>query len=193
MAAAALPIVALGMQVAGTVAGGIAENKQQRAAARVDDENARLTVLQGEQEALDTRREERSMAGDMIAAMAGSGTMLDGSNADLITQSAYQRELEIYNIRRQRTSQARNLQQSAKDKRRAGRNALIGAGFSAVSTALGGIADIRAGRLMAAQGARERGATLTGSIKLPSRSSAATGAPAPYQLGYNGVMSRTPR
>lgn len=168
MAAAALPIVALGMQVAGTAAGGISANKDARAAARVDDENARLNVLTGEQEALQTRRDERSMAGDMIAAMAGGGTLLDGSNADLVAQSAYQREVEIFNIRSQRSAEARNLQQSAKDKRRAGKNALIGAGFSAVSTALSGAADIRANRLSSAQGSRERSATLSGAIKMPS-------------------------
>jgi hypothetical protein len=168
MGAAALPVIALGVQVAGQVAGGIAENKTQRAGARVDDENARLTVLTGEQEALQTRKDERSMAGDMIAAMAGGGTLLDGSNADLIAQSAYQREMEIFNIRTQRSAEARNLQQSAKDKRRAGKNALIGAGFSAVSTALAGVSDIRANRLSSAQGARERSATLSGAIKMPS-------------------------
>lgn len=165
MAQAALPLMAV--QAAGQLFQGFSANKEARAAARVDEENARLTSLQGEQEAMDTRREERGIAGDMLAAMAGGGTLLDGSNGDLLAQSAYQREVEIFNIRSKRAAEARNLMSAAKDKRRSGRNALIGAGFSAVSTVLGGVSDIRRDRLLASQGARERGATLTGSIKVP--------------------------
>lgn len=165
MAQAAIALTAV--QVAGQLFKGISANKEARAGARVDEENARLTALQGEQEAMDTRREERGVAGDMIAAMSSGGTLLDGSNADLLAQSVYQREVEIYNIRSKRAAEARNLMSAAKDKRRAGRNALIGAGFSAVATSLGGVSDMRRDMLMASQGERERGATLTGSIKVP--------------------------
>lgn len=191
MAQAAIPLMVV--TAAGQLAGGFAQRAEANAAARVDDENARLTILEGEQNALQTRRDERSIAGDMIAAMAGSGTLLDGSNADLLAQSAYQREVEIGNIRRQSSAEARNLQREAKAKRRAGRNALIGAGFNAVSTALGGMADIRANRLLAAQGSRERGATLSGAIKIPGRSVPAMSSAPEYSLAYGGAMRRTVR
>lgn len=154
--AAAAPI-ALALSVAGTVAGGIEANNAARANARVSEENARLSLLAGEQEAMQTRREERRMAGAMIAAMGGGGAeMGTGTAYDLVMESANQREMEIYGLRTKAAGEARNLMQKAADQRRAGRAALVGSLFSAASSAIGGVGDIKRQRKLDAQVERER-------------------------------------
>lgn len=160
--AAAGPI-ALAMSVAGKVMGGIEENNAYRAQARVDEENARIGLLEGEQGALQTRKDERQQAGDMIAAMGGSGIALgSGSAADVIAESAYQRELEILNIRTRATHQANNLSQSAEDKRKAGKAALVRSLFSAASTALSGVSDMKKQSALSNQADWERRQTMGG-------------------------------
>lgn len=154
---------ALAMAAVGQVVGGIEANRGARAQARVDEENARLSLLEGEQAALQTRKDERMQAGAMLAAMAGDGVQLgSGSAADVLAESAYQRELEVLNLRTRSTRQANGLLQSADDRRAAGRGALIGGLFGAAATALQGVSDIRAQRTMTAQRARERGVILGG-------------------------------
>ena len=156
---AALPLIAVGAQVAGKVVGGIGQRAELRAAAKVDDANAQLALASGEDDVLQIRRDERAQAGDALAMLAGSGGLIgQGSAADIIADSAYQRELDILNVRKKAYGEFRNNRQAAKDKRKAGRNALIGGVFGAVSTALSGAADMRAGRLAAAQGAKARSA-----------------------------------
>lgn len=159
---------ALGMQVASGIIQSIETNRAAKAQARVDNENARLSILDGEQEAMQTRRDERMQTGAMLAAMGGGGVQLgSGSAADVIAESAYQRELEILNLRTRATQQANNLYRSAADKRTAGRSALVGGMFGAAATALKGVSDIRAQRTASAQGARERDVVL-GPVPRPS-------------------------
>jgi hypothetical protein len=160
---AALPIASAAVAAGGKLIGGFAEKKAQYAAAKVDDENARLSLLSGEQDALQTQRDERMASGDMIAALGGSGIELgSGSAADVLAESAYQGEYEVLNIRTRATRQANNAYQQAADKRRAGRNAMIGGMFGAVSTALSAASDIRSSRTAAAQAGAERSAAMGG-------------------------------
>lgn len=160
--AAAAP-VALAMAAAGQLLGGIEANRAGKVGAAVDTENARRSILQGEQESMQTRRDERAQSGEMIAAMGGSGIELgSGSSADLLAQSAYQRELEVLNIRTRRSSEANNLLQSAADRKAAGRAALVQGVFGAASTALKGVSDMRAKRTAADQASKERAVILGG-------------------------------
>jgi hypothetical protein len=190
-----MAVAALAVQTIGTVVGGIEANKDGKRQGRVADENARLAELSGEDEALQSAKDERQMAGAMIAAMGASGTKFNGSNADLIEFSARQRDLEISKIRERAKGEATNYRTQAKDARRAGKNALIGAGFSAVAGALSGAADIRASRTLASQGAKERGSVPTGQIRLPSRTvfvpSQRTSPTGAYQLGTQRVPRTT--
>jgi hypothetical protein len=156
---AALAPAALALQVVGGVVGGVEQDRAARAGARVDEENARLALLEAEQQADATRTEERRQAGEMITVMGGSGVQLgSGSAADVLAQSAYQRELEVLNIRRRATREARGLQQAADDKRKAGKAAIIGGLFGAAATALQGVSNIRAQRAAAASAGRGRAA-----------------------------------
>lgn len=154
--AAAAPI-ALGLSVAGKLTEGIEANRAARAQANVDEENGRLSVLEGEQQAQRTREDERMQAGAMLAAMGGDGVQLgSGSAADVLAESAYQRELEVLNLRTRAIGQARNLNQSADDRRKAGRAALIGSVFGAAATALEGVRDMRTARSASQQRVFER-------------------------------------
>ena len=141
---AALPIVAIGMQVAGTVADGIGANSEARAAARVDDENARLSILAGERDVEQVLRDERMIAGDALARMGGSGVMIGGGSvATLLMDSERQAARDVATRRDQARSERDNYLQAAKDKRRAGKQALIGSLFSGVGQALGGAASLK--------------------------------------------------
>lgn len=150
-----------GLSVVGTVMGGIQEKKAARAEARGLDENARLAELQGEQEAATTAREERRISGEAIAAMAGSGAMLGtGSALDIIRQNAIEREVEIGNIRAEAGRQAADYRFQARQSRKAGKAALINAGFSVVSQVAGAAFGGQTGSMLSAQAGRERASRL---------------------------------
>lgn len=144
--AVAAPI-ALAVTAATQVAGGFMARNDAYKQSRVDDENARLSILSGEQDAEAIRREERFRAGELIAGFGGSGLMADGSAGDLLADSAYQGELDVLRARQKAFGEAKNNLTQGKQRRKGGDNALIGGLFSAVSTAVGGAAKIKAGRL----------------------------------------------
>lgn len=159
-----------GVQIAGALQGGMSDNSAARAEARGHDENARLTLLAGEQQATVTRHDERDAAGALIADMAGSGiAMGSGTALDLIRESALQREIEIGNIRAQAQGEARNHLQAGADARYAGKQALIGGIFNAAGAAVGYAASSSGQQRIAAIGARER---------------ATFGGRRPYSTGY---------
>jgi len=147
--------LSIALNAIGEVAGGLQQNTALRAQAAVDDQNAQRTLLQTEQQALQTRRDERRQSGALLAAMAGDGVQLGtGSTADVLAEAAVQREYEILNLRRQGAQQANNLYQAAEDKRHAGRQAIVNGLFGAVAGAINGVSQQRA--LQQAQRQREK-------------------------------------
>lgn len=151
--AAAAPFIMAGMQVAD----GIMSRDAAYKGSRVHEENARQSLLAGEVEAQQVRREARQQNGDALAAMGGSGLMLTGSITDMLEQGEYEAELDIIATRRRATGQARNYSQQAKDMRRQGRNAMIGGIFGAASTVLGAAREDRRDKI-----ARENADTYQG-------------------------------
>lgn len=141
--------ISTGLQMVGSIMGGIDEAKQLRRSARADRENARRTELQGEYDVLQTIRDERAVSGDAIAAMASSGFALGtGSAADLIRQNAVEREMDILNIRYAANQDATNLRTQAADKKRAARGAIISGVLNAASQGAQGASAIKSqGRL----------------------------------------------
>lgn len=146
--------ISAGLMVASSLLGGFEERRQLNAQAAVSDENGRLSELAGEQQIQQTRRDERALAGEAIAAMAESGFALGtGTALDLIQQSALQREIEIGNVRAQAQGEAYNHRMAAYDARKAGKAAMlkgfIGSGAAAADFAsstsanrrLGGVAE----------------------------------------------------
>lgn len=155
----ALPVITMAFQAGGSILQGVGANNEYRAAARVDEENARQSTLSGEQDVAQIMRDERMMAGEAIATMAGSGAAIGwGSAADIIAESAMNRDRDIAARRRQAAQEAANYEQAAADKRAAGRNALITSAFNAVGSVLNGVNGMRNDRLRSAQQSKESGA-----------------------------------
>ena len=158
---ATLAPVAL-MAAAAQFAGGVMERDASYRSANVDEENARLSILSGEQDAELLRRQERFQVGEDIAAQGGNGLLSGGSITTLIEASAFERELEIATLRNRAYGEADNFKTRAKESRRAGKAALIGGLFGAVSSALDGAAGVRNQRRLSGQRARERSSLFGG-------------------------------
>lgn len=135
----ATPLLAVGQFL-----GGVSQAKSYRRSAAVDMENARLTTLSGEFDVLQTLRDERLATGAGLASAAADGMALGtGTMADLVEQAAINREMDILHLRAKAAGEARNLVQSAADKRRAATSALVGGLISAGTTVAAGRADAR--------------------------------------------------
>lgn len=154
---AALPFAAVAMQVAGPIIEGIGANSEARAAARIDEENGRLSVLSGEQDVEQTLRDERMISGDALAQMGGAGIAIGtGTVSDLLEESIRQRDRQIDIRRQQALAEQDNYENAAQAKRKAGRSALIGAAFGAASAALSGVSNMNNQSRLSAQTKTER-------------------------------------
>lgn len=165
--AAALPFLAVaaaGVSAVGQLQQGAEAKHAAYAQSEVDFENARLTTLEGEQTAWQSRLDERRSTGEMIAGMAGAGfEMGSGTAVDLIAENAYQRELEILGVRTKAVREANNYIQQGNDRRKAGRAAQRQAIFGAVATALQGASSFRASQISGGNASAIRGAEAAGS------------------------------
>lgn len=158
------------LQVIGGLAQESAAQSSANAQARALDENARRTLLQGELDVTQVRRDERAATGEMLAGQGGSGLIMgEGSLADMIAQNAYHRELDVMNVRRKATGDAAALTDQAAQARSAGRQAMIGAAFGAVSGALTGVASYRRDKALGTAAAAERAAQLGGGTNLTAQ------------------------
>lgn len=156
---AVLPVAALALAAGGQLYQGYAENKAQRKAARGDEENARLSLMDGEQQVGDVVRDARFEQGQ-VAASIGQGLLFGGSVGEVLRESSLQAEMQIERVREAARGEARNYQQQAAERRKAGKGALIGAAFSALSTAVGGAANMRSASGVRLQSERELKARL---------------------------------
>lgn len=155
--------LALALSVVGGIKQSVDSRNQYYAQADADQENARRTLLSGEQQAWQTRLDERRQSGEMLANMAGQGYALgSGSAGDVLAEAAYQRELEILNIRSKVAYQAQDLNSRAAQERKAGRSALIGGLLGTAASALQGASAMRNQGQLQSQAASERANLLGG-------------------------------
>lgn len=141
--------------------GGLLDRSALRAQARVHEENARLSLLEGEEVVARTLRDEAQVSGAAIAAMAGSGARVGtGTAVDIIEQNAIEREVEVNNVRAQAQGRARNFRQAAEDARYSGDMALIGGVMSAAGRVASFAAQTEAQNKVDAQIEAERAARL---------------------------------
>lgn len=130
-------VALMGVQLAGTLLGGLGQRSASRAEAAALDENGRRATLAGEEQVAATYRESRQVIGAAQANIAGSGVVTGtGTAADLIRESVFQSEMEVVNIRNRASGEAAGYAQAAADARHAGDQALIGSAFSALGTGL---------------------------------------------------------
>lgn len=160
---AILPIAAVALQAGGTMFQAFSAQNQEKAAAKVDEENARLALLAGEQDNWNILRAERRAAGDAIVEMAGSGVSLGtGSAADVIAASAAQAELDIAARRQQARGEQANYLASANAHRAAGKAAVIGGLFNAASSVIAGASNMKNQQKLKLQGQWERSIAANG-------------------------------
>ncbi|WP_343609365.1 hypothetical protein [Novosphingobium sp.] len=130
MFSAAIQGIGNGLQSAG-------QSNALRQQAAVADENARLSLLAGEQEVSTVNRKARAAMGEQIASMAGSGFVPNaGSAADLITASSLDAARDVANIRTKASEQAANYETEAAAKRDQAHAAIINGLFGSVAGAI---------------------------------------------------------
>jgi hypothetical protein len=164
----AVAAIGMGLMAASQLYQGRTEQNALNADAGVDIENARRAELDGELAAEDSRRRERALSGDAIAALGANGVAIgSGSALDLLHQNAVEREYEILNRRYAAGGEAASLRISAGQKRKAAKSALFGGLLRAGATALTGIGEMRNAREERDANARTRAAQLPGGQQLP--------------------------
>lgn len=139
-----LPALAIGLQVAGSVAGGLMENSAAKREGRQLDEAARLDERQGSDDAMAAYRASRMQLGEDMAALAGSGFAIGGGSAqDLLSAALVERELEGMNIRESARLAAEDKRRQAQARRKAGKAAMFGGLLGGVAAAVGGATQMR--------------------------------------------------
>ncbi|MDY7802819.1 hypothetical protein U0E23_10105 [Burkholderia stagnalis] len=153
--ASALSLVSAGVSAAGALASGLSQAAAQRQQAAIMDRNAALADQQAQQvyaQGVNREEAQRGQAGQQLgmqrAAAAESGFNPNtGSALDTQVQSVRNAELDALQLRYQGVLQGNTLRDqaeqdrfSARTARTNARNSTIGAGISAASSLLGGVA-----------------------------------------------------
>ena len=175
------PIFMAGSQISGAIGG----YQQGRAAAGVDDENARRAELGGAFQEAAIRARGRAVSGEAIAALAGNGVAVgSGSAQDLLFQNMLAMEEDAQAAHYNAASEAFGLRTSAAQKRAAANGALIGGMMRAGAAALTGMDQAGSADAAMKAAAIEREARFPGGSALPIPAHLAN---APYYRGgaYN--------
>lgn len=155
-----LPAAAVALQAASQAIGGIQQNKAMKGVARVETENARLSELSGALEATASLRDDRMAAGADFAAMGASGAAFGGSTSDIIIAQSVEAQMRGLQARYAAAGEAAQARQRAADAKRAGKAALVNGFLGAATSAVQGIASMRADARRAKLGESARNATM---------------------------------
>lgn len=159
---------AIGLMVASELYSGYEESRQLKAGARVDEENARRTLLEGALSADEAARSGRAVQGEAIAAMGASGASFgSGFIGDAIFQNALAIEKDILNRRYSAGMEAEALRQQAYGKRKSAQGAMFGGMLRAGAAALTGINQANNADKLSAANARVRTARFPGGQRMP--------------------------
>lgn len=141
--AAALPFIAVGMMVLGTVmsaAGAQQDGRDRKAAAdfnaSVADRNAGIARAQAAQDAAQQQRDARRQMGAISAGYGASGVAVEGSPLEVLASSAYQAELDRQTIIYKGELRAMGYQDESTLERFGGETALAAGDRKAASTIL---------------------------------------------------------
>lgn len=139
-----LPVAAVALSAASSIAGGFVEAKGLRREAKALDESARRTESQGAADSVAAYRESRLAIGEDMAALAGSGFAIgSGSAQDVLSQALIEREMEGMNIRHQAYLEAQEKRAAARDRRKAAKSAIYMGLLNGATAAVGGAAQMR--------------------------------------------------
>lgn len=155
----------MAIQAAGSIVGGIEQHGALKKSAKVDQNNAKLAELQGELDSWQTEREARLAIGAGMAEGAAMGNPVGtGSFADLVEQSAREREREIVNLRSRARGEASNLRASAKAKKKAAGFALVKGFLQAAGDAASAVSTAKNAERVSSAGARDRASQRSGPL-----------------------------
>lgn len=146
--------LAAGASAASALAGGFAQNSQERSNAAVAEANARETGRALASEDAAAQRQQASMVGDSITATAANGLALSGSPLDITLQNLYESEFNRLTARRQRVSEMQGFKYEAEAARSRGKQAMIGGALGAAGSMAGLASDLLAPASKTAGGAR---------------------------------------
>lgn len=139
-----LPALAIGLQVAAPVIGGVMEAKGLRREAAALDEGARRDQSQGAADAVDALRASRMQLGEDMASLAGSGFAIgSGSPQDLLSAELVEREFEAMNIRETARLQAEEKRAAAADRRKSAKTAIFTGILNGATAAIAGASQMR--------------------------------------------------
>ena len=134
----------LALNIFGTLFQANSEKQALKASARADEENARRTELSGELTGEQVRRDARAADGEAIVASAANGVSIGtGSAADVLTQSAVEREYAVLTARYNAGSEANVLRQQGRAKRKAAKAAMVGGILRAGAQAMAAVESAR--------------------------------------------------
>lgn len=162
---AAAPIILM----AGTqLASGFMESQALKRGAKVDEENARLTQLEGAYQTEDIRRAARATQGEAIAALADNGVSVgDGSAQDLLFQNQLEAEYQVLSTRYGADREAYSQRMAGYAKRGQARSAMIGGVLRAGAAAITGFSNMKDNQAEAAAMQRRQEAYFPGGQRLP--------------------------
>jgi hypothetical protein len=156
------------LQFDSQVIGAFSSYYQGKAAAGVDEENARRAQLTGAYQEEAIRAKGRAVSGEAIAALAGNGVSVgSGSASDLLFQSNLAMEQDALTARYNAGSEAASLRTQAGQKRAAARGALVGGLLRAGASALSGMDQVTGSDAAMQAAAIEREARFPGAQALP--------------------------
>lgn len=151
------PLVLAGVQAGAQIWQGHEQNKASRRAARAEEENARLTQLQGSYDIAESLRAARLQMGEDAAMLAGSGSQFNtGSIADALEAASVEAQLGAMRQRYSAESDAANRRAQARQYRREGRSALVAGFIGAATSALAGVMQHQDNRRLGSASARDR-------------------------------------
>lgn len=132
MCVAALPMIAAGTQLMGSMMSASAQASEGRRAREISDQNAILLEKQGRYDARQIRRKASYQTQSAVVSAAGNGLMVNaGSAMDIILDSSVQGEIEASN-------HMRNANDNARVERQKGAAAQESANNRAMGTLIGG-------------------------------------------------------
>jgi hypothetical protein len=141
-----------GMEVAGILQQGLAEEKASEYNAKNAENNAKLAREQGYEEERRQRIQSRKQLGDMRASYGASGVTMEGSAMDVLGESAAMAELDAQTIRQAGEAKAAAFESDARYERFKGHQAKTASRFAATTTILKGASKMGGSGAAAAPG-----------------------------------------
>lgn len=134
-----LPILGAALGAVGSIAQGAAANSAAKANAKAMQQQAQLERQAGAYQVARQRDQLNRLTGRQVNNFAANGVALDGSAADVVTDSRTQGELDIAATMFGANVRSNNLETQAKITRAQGKSAMVGGIIGGFNSLIGGL------------------------------------------------------